>query len=156
MESAPGERRYAPGRGHEPYRRGMLAVSWEDLRLFLHVLAATVWVGGQLVLVGLLPTLRRLGPEVPGAVAGAFNRVAWPAFGLLIATGVWNIQATHAAQATGPYRVTLLVKLALVASSGLAAAVHIRASSRRARALSGAIAGATAVLAVLLGVQLAG
>src|SRR5690242_5414736 len=28
----------------------MLAVSWDTIRLFLHVLAATVWVGGQLVL----------------------------------------------------------------------------------------------------------
>jgi len=28
----------------------MLAVSWDTVRLFLHVLAATVWVGGQLTL----------------------------------------------------------------------------------------------------------
>jgi uncharacterized membrane protein len=28
----------------------MLAVSWDTIRLFLHVLAATIWVGGQLVL----------------------------------------------------------------------------------------------------------
>jgi len=25
----------------------MLPVSWDTIRLFLHVLAATVWVGGQ-------------------------------------------------------------------------------------------------------------
>ena len=31
---------------------GMLAVSWDTIRLFLHVLAATIWVGGQLILAG--------------------------------------------------------------------------------------------------------
>jgi uncharacterized membrane protein len=28
----------------------MLSVSWDTIRLFLHVLAATIWVGGQLIL----------------------------------------------------------------------------------------------------------
>ena len=31
----------------------MLTVSWDTIRLFLHVLAATIWVGGQLVLAAL-------------------------------------------------------------------------------------------------------
>jgi len=31
----------------------MLAVSWDTVRLFLHVLAATIWVGGQLILAAL-------------------------------------------------------------------------------------------------------
>ena len=39
----------------------MLAVSWDTIRLFLHVLAATIWVGGQLVLAALVPVLRRAG-----------------------------------------------------------------------------------------------
>ena len=43
-------------------------------RLFLHVLAASIWVGGQLVLAGLVPTVRRFGegpdqaPDVPALV----------------------------------------------------------------------------------------
>jgi uncharacterized membrane protein len=28
----------------------VLSVSWDTVRLFLHVLAATIWVGGQLTL----------------------------------------------------------------------------------------------------------
>ena len=67
--------------------------SWDTLRLFLHVLAATVWVGGQLTLAALVPTLRRLGTDMPKAAARQFNRVAWPAFGVLIVTGVWNVVA---------------------------------------------------------------
>jgi hypothetical protein len=38
----------------------MLAVSWDTIRLFLHVLAATIWVGGQLVLAGYRTTLTGL------------------------------------------------------------------------------------------------
>ena len=33
----------------------------DTLRLFLHVTAAAVWVGGQFVMLGLLPTARQLG-----------------------------------------------------------------------------------------------
>ena len=51
--------------------------------VFLHVLAATVWVGGQITLAGLVPTVRVLGPEATRAVARGVNRLAWPAFALL-------------------------------------------------------------------------
>ncbi len=43
----------------------MLPVSWDTVRLFLHVLAATIWVGGQITLAALVPVLRRLGAEIP-------------------------------------------------------------------------------------------
>jgi uncharacterized membrane protein len=33
----------------------MLSVSWDTIRLFPHVLAATVWVGGQITLAALFP-----------------------------------------------------------------------------------------------------
>ena len=39
----------------------MLGVTWDTIRLFLHVLAATVWVGGQLTLAALVPVLRKAG-----------------------------------------------------------------------------------------------
>jgi putative copper export protein len=54
----------------------MLAVSGDTVRLFLHVLAATVWVGGQLTLAALVPALRGFGTEVPRAAARRFNQVA--------------------------------------------------------------------------------
>src|SRR5487761_1571502 len=80
----------------------MLAVSWDTIRLFLHVLAATVWVGGQLTLAALVPVLRRLGAEIPRAAARRFNQVAWPAFAVLILTGVWRVIAVRS-QITGRY-----------------------------------------------------
>ena len=71
----------------------MLSVSWDTIRLFLHVLAATIWVGGQITLAALVPVLRRLGAEIPRAAARRFNQVAWPAFAVLVITGIWNIAA---------------------------------------------------------------
>ena len=62
----------------------MTPVDLETLRLFLHVLAATVWVGGQITLAALVPALRAAGTDVPKAAANAFNRIASPAFGILV------------------------------------------------------------------------
>ena len=107
----------------------MLAVSWDTIRLFLHVLAATVWVGGQLTLAALVPVLRRLGADIPRTAARRFNQVAWPAFAVLIVTGVWNVIAVRS-QITGSYETTLVVKLTVVAISGLTATLHARAGAR--------------------------
>lgn len=82
----------------------------DDLRLFLHALTASVWVGGQLVLGALVPALRRVAPEAPRAAAQAFGRVAWPAFALLLVTGAWNVAATDAAE---QHRTTLLLGVLL-------------------------------------------
>ena len=41
----------------------MLTPSGATVRLFLHVIAATVWVGGQLTLAGLVPGLRAIDPR---------------------------------------------------------------------------------------------
>jgi putative copper export protein len=132
----------------------VLPVDLETVRLFLHVLAATIWVGGQLVLAALVPALRAAGPEVPRTAARAFNRVAWPAFAVLVATGIWNIAALGDQGAA--YQATLAVKLTVVAASGGTAFLHARATGRRSMAVFGALTGLTALAALLLGVVLAG
>ncbi|GAA1984030.1 hypothetical protein GCM10009817_26820 [Terrabacter lapilli] len=125
----------------------------ETLRLFLHVLAATVWVGGQITLAALVPALRAAGADVPKAAANAFNRIAWPAFGVLLLTGIWNVVAEGD---KGPaYQRTLMLKYTLVVASGVTAFVHARARSRRAMAVFGALTGLTAVAALLVGILLA-
>ena len=65
----------------------MLPIHAAAIRLFVHVLAATVWVGGQLTLAGLVPGARRLGQDAPRVLARRFNRIAWPAFVVLVVTG---------------------------------------------------------------------
>ncbi len=133
----------------------MLAVGWDTIRLFLHVLAATVWVGGQLTLAALVPALRRFGTDLTKAAARRFNQVAWPAFAVLVATGIWNMIA-ESDKDTGPYRTTLIVKLCMVAISGITAALHTRSRSRSGLAVFGALAGTSALAALFLGVLLAG
>jgi putative copper export protein len=133
----------------------MIGIGWDTVRLFLHVLAATVWVGGQLTLAALVPALRAAGADVPRSAARAFNTIAWPAFGVLVATGVWNVVA-ESDRDHGSYRTTLIVKLAVVALSGVAAYLHAVSKSRRGLAASGALTGLSALAALLLGVMLAG
>jgi putative copper export protein len=133
----------------------VLSVSWTTVRLFLHVLAATVWVGGQLTLAGLVPGLRRLSPDAPRVVARRFNAIAWVAFAVLIATGIWNIVAIGPDWSSS-YGTTLIVKLVVVAGSGITAALHARSHSRTALAVFGALSGLTALGALFLGVLLAG
>lgn len=133
----------------------MLGPSWETVRLFAHVLGATVWVGGQLTLAALVPVLRRHDRDVPRLAARAFNRVAWPAFGLLVVTGVWNVVAERD-DVHDSYAVTLVVKVAVVLLSGVAAFAHTRARTPRWLAVWGALTAVSALAALFLGVLLAG
>ncbi len=133
----------------------MLPVSWQTIRLFVHVFAATVWVGGQFSLAALVPGLRKLSPDAPRAVGRRFAQLAWPAYGVLVATGIWNLLAVHATL-TGAYGVTLMVKITVVALSGIAAWAHGVSKSRAGLAVWGALSGISAAAALFLGVMLHG
>jgi putative copper export protein len=132
----------------------VLSPSTDTLRLWLHLLAASIWVGGQIVLLALLPVLRTAGGDVSRAAARAWNRLAWPAFGVLVATGIWNLTEVAFADRSTAYQVTLFVKLLVVALSGGAAAVHSLTSSRPLLAVTGAVGGVAALGAFFLGVLL--
>ncbi|MGH3289008.1 MAG: cation transporting ATPase C-terminal domain-containing protein [Streptosporangiaceae bacterium] len=153
----PGTMRRPSRPGQEGMTARMLAVSWDTVRLFLHVFAAAIWVGGQLTLAALVPVLRRFGAEVPRAAAGRFNQVAWTAFAVLVITGVWNIVAVRSEiSRDASYRVTLIVKLIVVGVSGITAALQARARSTMGLAVFGALTGDSALAALFLGVLLAG
>lgn len=132
-----------------------MSVDAETIRVFLHVLGASVWVGGQIVLAGLVPTVRGLGDEAPRRVAQAFNRVAWPFFGLAVVTGVWTLVEIDVADRSSGYQVALMLKLVIVAVSGVSAFLHTTATSRAKTALWGAIGGVAALAALLFGAMLA-
>ena len=134
----------------------MLDVRLSTIRIFVHVLAATVWVGGQFTVAFLLPAIRSFGPDAPRTVARRFAALAWAAYAVLLATGVWNLFAVEVGSASDAYLTTLFVKLALVALSGIAAAAHALARSRALIAAGGALSGLAALGALLLGIVLRG
>jgi len=117
----------------------VLSPTLTTVRLFLHILAASVWVGGQIALAGVVPTVRKVSPEATKAVARAFARVAWPAFAVVVLTGIWNLTEVDIADTGTTYQVTLFVKLVLVFASGAAAAIHSVGRTKVALALGGAI-----------------
>jgi len=128
----------------------VLEVTVADVRLFLHVLAATIWVGGQITLGALVPALRGF-EGVTKVAARRYNMIAWPAFAVLALTGVWNILDGDIG---GPAQRTLEVKLVFVLLSGVAAFLHTRATSKAGLAVWGALGALGALAALFFGVQL--
>jgi putative copper export protein len=125
-------------------------------RLILHVLAATIWVGGQFTLAGLVPTLRTFGEEAPKTVARAFARLLWPAYVVLVVTGFWNIGALTVGQASSAWKAVLMVKIAMVVVAGVGVFLHQRSTTRLGTAIWGAVGALASVAALCLGVFLAG
>ena len=129
-------------------------VDVDSIRIFLHLLGVAGWIGGQMLMVGLLPLLRSLGPDAPRLAAARFARVAWPCFGLAIATGLWSLLAVDLAGRDTGYLTALLVKLLLVGLSGAAAAIHSATKSPALRGATGALGGLAALGALFAGAVL--
>lgn len=127
----------------------MLVTTWSLLR-FAHVLAAMVWVGGQLVLsLLLLPVLRRRLPmaqrrEVTrelGRWFGLFTLVVFLPVQVVTGLALGTLRGVRWADLTAdPYGRTLLAKLVLLAIvlvlSGLHGLAIGRARAVAARALA--------------------
>lgn len=133
---------------------GQLAPTVDAVRLSLHVLGATVWVGGQITVAGLVPTARQLGADGPRRVARAFSRLSWPAYVLLLGTGIWNVFAVSTSQSRR-WDIVLGAKIGVVVLAGLAAFLHGRSRSRSGLALWGALTSLASLTALVLGVLLA-
>mgnify|MGYP001163692874 FL=1 len=126
----------------------------DNIRVFLYLLDVAGWVGGQIVMVGLLPLLRSLGPDVLRIAAVRFARVAWPCFGLAVVTGIWSLFAVEIGNQDTTYLAALLVELLLVGLSGVAAAIHATARSVALRGATGALGGLAALGALFAGAVL--
>ena len=132
----------------------MLSPTTTTIRLAIHILAATIWVGGQFALAGVVPTLRSTAPDAIKPAARAFARLAWPAFVVLVVTGVWNLTAVHLSETSTEYQITVFVKITLAIASGAFTLVHQLGRTKLALALGGALGAVTALAALFLGVLL--
>jgi putative copper export protein len=133
-----------------------LASASTIVRLTLHVIAACVWLGGQIVVAGLLPTVRSLGPDAPQKVARAFGRLSWLAFWLLVLTGFWNYASVHGQSMSSAWNTAFAIKMVCVLLAGAGAFWHTRATSARARGMFAGIGTLATLAALVLGVALAG
>lgn len=157
----------APGRRVAVELGAMLQISEPQWVLWVHVVAACIWIGGQVTVAVVIPLLRHAdgdgGANLASAVGRRYQAIAWPAFAALAVTGVINVgnaglQWGHLLDSAAGR--TLAVKLGLVALSGAAAAVHafVQAPRGRGAAWSASLGGLSllaAVTAALYGVAIA-
>lgn len=101
---------------------------------------------------GLLSTARSISDEAPKDLAAAFGRIAWPAYGVAVITGMWGIFANH--DSGLDYDLTLGLKILLVAAAGGSAAIHSQTSMRKIKAITGAFGGLVSLGILFLGVLL--
>ena len=132
----------------------MLSPTADSIRLFLHVLAASVWVGGQIVLGGLVPKLRQVAPESLKVAANAFARIAWPAFAVVVVTGMWNILDITVGDMSSEYQVSMFVHVLLAMAAAMFVVIHSVGQTKLALALGGALGLLTSLGAMFVGVLL--
>ena len=129
----------------------MLNPTSETWRLFLHVAAASVWVGGQIVLAGIVPVVRTGNRELLSLVARQFARLSWPAFLVATLTGIWSIAEINVGDLSTEYQVVLFVKLFCAGLSATAAVVHSLGNSKGAKGVGGAMTLLFGLAAMFLG-----
>lgn len=121
--------------------------------LYIHLLAATVWVGGLIVMAGLVPAVRRVTDDrtVLQAMARRFGVISWIALGTLVLTGTTMLLIGF------NLSTTLTTKLGLVFASAALAAWHTvsaRHQSPRARGIIQATILLLALVIVALAINL--
>ncbi len=127
----------------------------DAVRVALHVLAVTVWVGGQIVVGAVVPVVSRAFPGSGKVAAKAFSRVAWPAFGIAVATGLWSMLSIPSAETSSGWSMLLGIKMVLVLVSGVFALIHQNAGDNAAkRGITAGISLLCSLAALLFGVML--
>ena len=132
----------------------MLSPTADSIRLFLHVLAASVWVGGQIVLGGLVPKLRQVAPDSLKVAANAFAQIAWPAFAVVVVTGMWNILDITVGDMSTEYQVSMFVHVLLALAAAMFVVIHSVGQTKLALALGGALGLLTSLGAMFVGILL--
>ena len=132
----------------------MLSPTSTTWRLFLHILAATVWIGGQFTLAGVVPIVRTANRELLPRIARRFAQLSWPAFVVVLLTGLWNIAEVNVADHDTAYQVTLFLKIAFAVGSAVAAFIHTISSGKLGKALGGALSLLLGLAALFVGMLL--
>ena len=133
----------------------MIQPTLNSLRTYLHVLAVCVWLGGQVVLAGVVPKLRKTNPEALTNIAKGYASIAWPAMILIVFTGAWSLADTDTANQSSEYMVTFGIKMLLVSGAIIATLIHSNGTSKIAKGLGVAMGLLATLIAAYCGVLLA-
>ena len=116
-----------------------------DIVFYLHLVAATVWIGGLIVVAALVPAVRKVTTdrEIIRAIARRFGVISWIALGTLVFTGAWMA-------ADRLWDTVLITKVSLVLVSAVLAAWHTLAARNQSPALRGAVQGVILILALVI------
>jgi uncharacterized membrane protein len=127
----------------------MRHMTTDDLIRWVHIVAAAVWVGGQITVAALVPALRKTGAttEQIRAAARRFGVVAWTAIGVSVATGI--IQLIRLDYPTRG-NTALAIKLLLVGIAVAVAWFHQIIARNAPPALRGLLEGSLLVLALAI------
>lgn len=109
---------------------------FDGLIIWIHLLCSSIWVGGSLFL-GLViaPLLKTIYPDLNERVGimirigRRFNKIAIPAFGILIITGIYNSQIIIVNPnflLSTNYGILLSIKIILVIITIITYVIHIR------------------------------
>jgi len=121
----------------------------DELIRWIHIVAAAVWVGGQITVAALVPALRNAGATTDQirTAARRFGAVAWAAIGVSVATGI--IQLVRLDYPTRG-NTALVVKLLLVGIAVAVAWFHQIVARSAPPALRGALEGTLLLLALAI------
>jgi putative copper export protein len=133
----------------------MIQPTLNSIRTYLHILAVCVWLGGQIVLAGVVPRLRKSNPEALTNIAKGYAAIAWPAMILIVFTGAWGLTEVDVANNSSEYMVTFGIKMLLVAMAVIATLIHSNGTSKLAKGLGGAVGLLATLIAGYCGVLLA-
>jgi putative copper export protein len=130
----------------------MISPTIDSVRIFLHILSVAIWVGGQIVLAGIVPALRQSAPHAMPVVAQSFARIAWPAMVVVVFTGMWGLGSINITDQSSAYLSTFGIKMLLVGLAIVATIVHSAGTSRASKAIGGAVGLLTSLLAAYAGI----
>lgn len=133
----------------------MIQPTLDSFRTYLHIVAVCVWLGGQIVLAGIVPKLRKTNPDALSNIAKSYAAIAWPSMILIVFTGAWGLAETDTADYSIAYMVTFGIKMLLVAAAVIATLIHSNGTSKISKGFGGAIGLLATLFAAYCGVLLA-
>jgi len=133
----------------------MISPTLDSIRVFLHLMAVAVWIGGQIALAGIVPQVRRVSPDALKTIAQGFARIAWPAFLVIVFSGMWGLAAIDMTAESSSYMATFGIKMLLVGTAVIATLIHSNGTSKAAKGIGGAASLITSLLAAYAGILMA-